>query len=139
MKSALSTLSAAVSLTTLIGFAVPAPAPAALAQQATSDALRRAEDDMKLVLQKLQELGAKPLGTQSVEETRKGPTPGDAANAVLRDQGKDLNAILAQLNVSKQDMSYPAGGGDQPVRIYTPQGEAPEGGWPVIVYYHGGG
>lgn len=94
---------------------------------------------MRLVLQKLQDLGAKPLGTQTVEETRKGPTPGDAAEAVLRDQGKDPQALMAQMKVSKQDMSYPVASAGNPIRIYTPNGAAPEAGWPVIVYYHGGG
>jgi acetyl esterase len=140
MKSTFKLLTTAASLVAVISIVNLAPLPLAHAQDAAKDTMQRADaEDMRLVLQKLQELGAKPLGTQSVEETRKGPTPGDAANAVLRDQGKDPNAILAQLNVSKQDMSYPAGGGDQPIRIYTPQGEAPQGGWPVIVYYHGGG
>jgi acetyl esterase/lipase len=110
-----------------------------LEQETASNALQRADENMRLVLQKLQNLGAKALGTQSVEETRKGPTPGDAANAVLREQGKNPNTVLAQLNVSKQDMSYPVGPAELPIRIYTPQGEAPQGGWPVIVYYHGGG
>jgi len=30
-------------------------------------------------------------------------------------------------------------GPDVPVRCFTPEGEKPEGGWPVCVYYHGGG
>ena len=49
-----------------------------------SGTLRRADKDMARVLAKLQELGAKPLGTQSVEETRRGPTPADAVKALLK-------------------------------------------------------
>lgn len=30
-------------------------------------------------------------------------------------------------------------GADVPVRCFTPEGDKPEGGWPVCVYYHGGG
>lgn len=30
-------------------------------------------------------------------------------------------------------------GPDVMVRCFTPLGEMPEGGWPVMVYYHGGG
>ncbi len=101
--------------------------------------LDQADADMDLVVTKLQQLGAKPLGTQSVEETRRGPTPADAVKAVLRDQGQDPQAVLAELGVQKRDLSYPTAGGQQPVRIYTPQGQAPQGGWPVVVYYHGGG
>lgn len=109
--------------------------------QAQSDVMERANDDMQKVLNKLQELGAKPIGTQSVEQTRNQPTPADAVEAVLKDQGKDPKKVMAELDVAKQDMSYLAEAGDQSqsVRIYTPEGDAPENGWPVIVYYHGGG
>jgi len=135
MRAALATISAAalMSMSTL---------PVAAQQAASQDSgtMQRADkEDMRPVLMKLQELGAKPIGTQSVEETRKGPTPADAVMAVLKDQGKDPQALMAQMNVNKQDMSYPTGGGQQPVRIYTPGGQAPQSGWPVIVYYHGGG
>ncbi|HDZ57283.1 MAG TPA: alpha/beta hydrolase [Pseudomonas xinjiangensis] len=107
--------------------------------QSKNSTLERADEDMAGVLKKLQELGAKPIGTQSVEQTRNQPTPADAVKAVLKDQGKDLKELMAKMNVAKQDMSYPTEGGSQDIRIYTPEGEAPEGGWPVIVYYHGGG
>jgi acetyl esterase/lipase len=30
-------------------------------------------------------------------------------------------------------------GPDVPVRVFTPEGERPSDGWPVLVYYHGGG
>lgn len=30
-------------------------------------------------------------------------------------------------------------GPNVPVRVFTPEDEKPEGGWPVMVYYHGGG
>lgn len=102
--------------------------------------MKRADKDMRRVLAKLQEIGAKPLGTQSVEETRQGPTPADAVKAVLKDEGKNPDAFMAQVKVKKQDMTYPTGGGEQPVRIYSPEGESSTGqGMPVIVYYHGGG
>ena len=45
---------------------------------------------------------------------------------------------MAGMKVKKQDMTYPTGGGSQPIRIYTPE-EAGAGPHPVIVYYHGGG
>jgi acetyl esterase len=132
-----------VSLTVLLGLGAPlALAQAQQSQAASQDSgtMQRADkEDMGPVLMKLQELGAKPIGTQSVEETRKGPTPADAVKALLKDQGKDPDALMAQMNVKKQDMSYPTGGGEQPIRIYTPEGQTPQGGWPVVVYYHGGG
>jgi acetyl esterase/lipase len=30
-------------------------------------------------------------------------------------------------------------GPDIPIRVFTPEGERPKGGWPGMVYYHGGG
>jgi len=109
--------------------------PAAQHNADHSGTMQRADKDMRQVLQKLQELGAKPLGTQSVEETRKGPTPADAVAALLKDEGKPMPTP----KVKKQDVTYQAAAGQQPARIYTPEGQAPQGGWPVIAYYHGGG
>lgn len=103
-----------------------------------SGTMQRADKDMKRVLQKLLQLGAKPIGTQSVAQTRQGPTPADAVKAVLKDEGKDPAGLMAQMKVKKQDMSYPTAGGSQPIRIYTPE-DAGAGPLPVIVYYHGGG
>jgi len=137
-RAALATISLAALLAlnplTLRALAQPA-------KQAASDdsgTMQRADKDMKRVLAKLQELGAKPIGTQSVEATRKGPTPADAVKAVLKDEGRDPAALMAEMKVAKKDMTYPTGGGSQTVRIYTPA-DAGEGPLPVIVYYHGGG
>ena len=114
-------------------------ARAQTAQAAAQDSgtLRRANADMRRVIEKLMQLGAKPIGTQSVEETRRGPSPADAVKAVLRDQGKDPAALMAAMGVKKQNMTYPTAGGTQAIRIYTP-GNA-SGPLPVIVYIHGGG
>jgi acetyl esterase/lipase len=102
-----------------------------------SGTMKRADKDMGRVIAKLQELGAKPLGTQSVEETRKGPTPADAVKAVLKDEGKDPAALMAQMKVGKQDITYSGPSGDMPARVYKPEGA--QGSLPVVVYYHGGG
>ena len=103
-----------------------------------SGTLQRANADMRLVIEKLMQLGAKPLGTQSVEETRRGPTPADAVKAVLRDQGKDPAALVAAMGIRKQDLTYPTAGATQPIRIYTPENPGGQP-LPVIVYIHGGG
>jgi len=128
----------------------PAPSsPAAPAMQMDNTALqaatkmddsgtmKRADKDMGRVIAKLLELGAKPLGTQSVEETRKGPTPADAVKAVLKDEGKDPDALMAQMKVTKQDITYSSPTGDLPARVYKPEGA--QGSLPVVVFYHGGG
>jgi acetyl esterase len=102
-----------------------------------SGTMKRADKEMGRVLAKLQELGAKPLGTQSVEETRKGPTPADAVKALLKEGGKDPDALMAQMKVSKQDITYSGPTGEQPARVYKPEGA--QGTLPVVVFYHGGG
>lgn len=140
----LSSVSAFVVLTAIGGPMTPTQAQpqAQSAKQQMSEhsgTLQRADKDMARVISKLVALGAKPIGTMSVEETRKQPTPADAVHAVLKDEGKDPATVMAQMKVRKQDVSYPTAGGTQPIRIYTPEGQAPQGGWPVIVYFHGGG
>ena len=110
------------------------PAPAAKQDSGT---LQRADAEMRRVLTKLIQLGAKPLGTQTVEETRHGPSPADAVKAVLKDQGKDPAALVAAMGVKKQDLTYPTAGTTQAIRIYTPAGAS--GPLPVIVFIHGGG
>ncbi|WP_246849710.1 alpha/beta hydrolase [Rubellimicrobium arenae] len=91
--------------------------------------------DMQAVLDKLTELGAQPLGTLSVEETRAQPTPADAAMAVMEERGIEMPAELAA--IATREVTYPAGdGSEQPIRIYTPEGEGP---FPLVVYFHGGG
>ncbi len=109
---------ATVSLSTLISLGLLA-VPAGLAQaQPSSGAsdhsgpMQRADKDMRRVLEKLEVLIVKPLGTASVEETRKGPTPADAVKALLKDEGQDPDALMAQIRESKWDISYSSPAGD---------------------------
>ncbi len=102
-----------------------------------SGTMRRVDKDELRVLEKLVALGAKPLGTLSVDETRKAPSVADAVKGVLEDDGKDPLAPVAAMRVKTVDLTYPTGGGTQPVRVYTPEGL--RGPLPVIVFYHGGG
>lgn len=111
--------------------ATPTPAPAT---EAAKLAMAQPATEMKAVLDKLQELGAKPIGTQSVEATRKGPTPADAAMAVMKEKGVQPDAAVAA--VKTKDMMIPGAAGEIPIRIYTPEGTGP---FPVVVYFHGGG
>jgi acetyl esterase/lipase len=103
------------------------------------DTLNVAQADMRRLLEKHGEIGARPIEYLSPEEARKVPTIADAVKALLRDQGKDPEALMAQTGVKKQDITYSGPTGDMPARVYTPPGQAPQGGWPVIVYFHGGG
>ncbi|TNC74374.1 alpha/beta hydrolase [Rubellimicrobium roseum] len=91
--------------------------------------------EMQQVLDQLAELGADPIGTLPPEEQRQEPTPADAVMAVMEEQGIETPPELAA--IATRDLTYPAAdGSEQPLRVYTPEGEGP---FPLIVYYHGGG
>lgn len=89
--------------------------------------------DMKAVMSKLTELGAKPLETLTPEEARSQPTPGDAVMAVRKEKGKPVDPIKLK---DVKDVQIEGAAGQIPGRIYTPEGEGP---FPVILYFHGGG
>ena len=118
----------------------PAPqtVPLAVAESPDSGTMKRADKDMLRVLQTMQELGVKPTESRTVEEARTQPSPGDAVKVILKAEGKDPMAVMAAMKVSKKDMTYPTGGGTQPLRVYTPEGGS-SAAMPVVVYYHGGG
>ena len=101
--------------------------------------IERADADMRDVLAKLMELGAKPIHTLSVAEARRNASPADAVTALMQARG-----IAAPRFVAKHDIRYPAAQGDLAARVYFPQRPAgstgePRQPLPVIVYFHGGG
>ena len=112
----------------------------AVAQDSASQAnkekpsMAQPSSEMQAVLDKLKELGAKPLGTQSVEDTRMGPTPADAAMAVTKEKGIEPDAAFKA--VKTKNMMIPGAQDKIAIRIYTPEGVGP---FPIVVYYHGGG
>ena len=125
-------------LLSLVALPAVAQSQPPASQSKDSGTMQRADkEDMRVVLQKLQALGAKPVSALSVEQARSQPTPADAVKEVLKEQGKDPMALMASMKVAKKDMTYPTAGGTQPIRIYTPEGAS--GPLPVIVFYHGGG
>jgi acetyl esterase/lipase len=44
-------------------------------------------------------------------------------------------AAIKDFSIHRRETDGP----DIKVRTFTPEGERPEGGWPVMVYFHGGG
>jgi len=106
------------------------PAPAAAASQP----MAQPAAEMKSVLDKLTALGAKPIGTLSVTETRTQPTPADAVMAIMKE--KNIQPPAAVQAVKSRDIMIPGGGGEVAARVYTPEGQGP---FPLVVYYHGGG
>jgi acetyl esterase/lipase len=142
MKASSRAALASISLCAITAFStLPLQAQTAQGRQTSEgtkeSSMKEADKDMARVLAKLEELGAKPLGTQSVEETRKGPTPADAVKALMKESGKDPEKAMADMKVSKQDIKYSGPNGDMPARVYKPEGAKEP--LPIIVYYHGGG
>ena len=103
---------------------------------AGSTTAREPEAPQQAVLTALAGLGGKPIETLTPAEARKQPTPTDAVNAVLKQQGKDTTPAALVPGVTATDRSIRGAAGNIPARIYTPEGAGP---FPVIVYFHGGG
>lgn len=99
----------------------------------TAHEMAKPAPEMQAVLDKLADLGAKPLHTLTPDEARAQPTPADAVAAVMADKGIDAGPAAA---ISTRDIVIPGPGGDIMARVYTPAGEGP---FPIVVYYHGGG
>lgn len=142
-KKSLPALALASTLAMALPFSVTAQTTTtagadATTAEATTPAAEGAEmatpaPEMKAVLDKLAELGAKPLHTLSVEEARAQPTPADAVAAVMKDKNIEPGPAAA---IATRDIVIPGPAGDIIARVYTPAGAGP---FPVIVYYHGGG
>ena len=108
------------------------------AQSADSGTMKRADSDMKRVLEQLGSMGGKPIETLTAAEARKQPTPADAVAALLKKDGKSVEEMNAKLGVTVKDLTYKAGEGEQKARVYMPE-KKDDKPLPVIVYYHGGG
>jgi acetyl esterase len=91
------------------------------------------DDEMLVVMEKLQSYGAPPIETLSAEEARKQPTPTKAVMDVMNEHGIAMPS--SQVDTMGQDI--PVTGGSIHARIYTPR--TGDSSYPVIVYYHGGG
>ena len=108
------------------------------AKPADSRTMERADQDMRDVLVMFDKLGPKPLAELQPEEARRQPTPADAVAALLKQQGKNAEALKQQSGVVTQDVKYPNAAGTQiAARIYKPKDASPN--LPVILYIHGGG
>ena len=91
------------------------------------------DDEMLVVMEKLQSYGDKPIETLSAPEARKQHTPADAVMDVM----KEHNIPVPPSQVDTVGKDIPVQGGSIHVRIYTPA--TADSAYPVIVYYHGGG
>ena len=95
---------------------------------------------MQNLLDALADLGPLPIETLNPDAARQIPLPDRAAVALY---GQHLvNRALAPMPppVGKvTNVTIPGVDDELVARIYHPPGDAPEGGWPSVVYFHGGG
>jgi len=91
------------------------------------------DDEMLVVMEKLQSYGDKPMESITAQEARQQHTPTDAVMDVMKEHG--IPMPTSEVDTMGKDI--PVQGGNIHVRIYTPKGN--DSSYPVIVYYHGGG
>lgn len=95
---------------------------------------------MQEILEAHAAMGGLPIETLSAEAARQMPTLDRAVNAVY---GKHvvMRALgPIQTPVGRvEHRQLPGLGCELLVRIYYPEADAPRSGWPVVVYFHGGG
>ncbi len=131
---------ATVALGSFVGAAMaddPRPVDNSVATSKDSGTLDRAHPEMRSVIQKLMDLGAKPVSTLTVDAARAQPTPADAVAAVILDKtGKPATPEA----VGKiQDLKIKGDVGELDARLYWPVDMGAGSKLPLIVYYHGGG
>ena len=96
--------------------------------------LADADTDMKHVVDALSALGPKPIPKLTPAEARQQPSAADAANAVLRQQGK---STLPDPAVTMKNILVDGGKSKIVATVFKPADAT--GSLPVIVYFHGGG
>ncbi len=110
-------------------------ASAAHAQIMPPKPMGKPDPQMKMVLDALKVLGAKPLHTLNYKQARVQPGPPDAVKAVLMKMGKSTAPEHVD---SVRDIMMNTPKGMVTVRLYRPAGSGMKK-LPVIVYFHGGG
>lgn len=91
------------------------------------------DDEMLVVMEKLQSYGAPPIESLTAQEARKQPTPATAVMDVMKEHSISMPART--VDTTGKDISVP--GGTIHARIYTPR--TADSSLPIIVYFHGGG
>ncbi|MEZ0487774.1 alpha/beta hydrolase fold domain-containing protein [Fibrella aquatica] len=88
------------------------------------------------VIEQLLAFGTPPLPTLTPRQARMTPSPTDAMKTLL----KKNDIQVPERNVSVSQRVIPSAAPDGTLlRIYTPTSASVAGGFPVIVFYHGGG
>lgn len=105
-----------------------------IAELIGGDPMSRLDADMKHVLDRLTEMGARPLELLSPEAARRQPRAAEAISAILGKQGRER----PEDGVEAEDVTITGGDGELPARIYRPLGLLSRLN-PVVLYFHGGG
>jgi acetyl esterase len=97
-------------------------------------------EQMQMILDAHKEMGPLPIESLTPDLARLIPLPDRAAVAVYGHHlmKKAFTPFPVPVgNVEHAVLKTPSG--NLLARIYTPKGTAPDGGWPVLIYFHGGG
>lgn len=114
--------------------AAPADSIGRLAELIAGDPSERLDADMKLVLDRLVEMGARPLEQLTPDAARQQPRPAQAIAALLGRQ----ELTLPEDGVEAEDRPIAGAEGELPARLYRPAGLLTRLN-PVVLYFHGGG
>lgn len=96
---------------------------------------------MQLVLDEYLKTGPLPIEELTFEIARLIPLPDRAAVAVYGHHFAKKALVPFPLPVGDIEHRILPGadGADILARVYTPKGDAPANGWPILLYFHGGG
>lgn len=105
-----------------------------MAELISGDPMARLDADMKHVLDRLGDLGARPLENIPPHIARRQPKPVDAINAILDLQRRER----PEDGVDAEDITVDGAEEALAARIYRPQGLLKRLN-PMVMYFHGGG
>ena len=114
--------------------AAPSDSIGRLAELISGDPMSRLDADMKHVLDRMVELGARTLEHLSPEAARRQPRASEAIAAILGQQGRER----PDDGVAAEDITVTGAEGDLPARLYRPAGLLSRLN-PMVLYFHGGG
>ena len=102
--------------------------------------MEKPNSQMQSILDVLGELNPLPIETLTPEQARVMPLPDRAAFIYYGQHiAKRALAPMPPPIGRLEHKLIPGGDNGLVIRIYAPKKEVPQGGWPVVVYFHGGG
>ncbi|WP_332690854.1 alpha/beta hydrolase [Devosia sp.] len=114
--------------------AAPSDSIGRLAELISGDPTARLDADMKHVLDRLGDMGARPLEQLTPDVARRQPRAAEAIAAILGQQSRER----PDDGVAVEDRAIAGADGELPARIYRPAGLLNRLN-PIVLYFHGGG